>query len=162
MNERDLILQALERPIPNEEPKKVKSMQEIEPSPFCEHEDAIWKMAKKTSQKHKTKPVTQWTNTDFIRYLNQLLSVYDLQLENYSISDANLISRLYDSLACKLDDMGNKILRDYIEWWVNLYGCSMHGKEIYVHSLVSDYYINIFLKKFDRDKDIEDYFNNHA
>jgi len=152
MNERDLILRALRKSPPPVCHKMV--MQEIEPS-IDEGPDAITALAKKQSRKHKTeskskrKKLSQWTSSDFLRYINKMLSVHDLRLESTNIRDRDNINRLYDVFAKQLQDkMSNVVLKEYLDWWISSYSPFMHDYHIYATTFLRDDLIGKFLSRY--------------
>jgi len=137
--------------------KKVrKLMHEIEPIPFEEHDEVTAQIIKRNKQKIKiqgspqSKNINKWSNTDFLRYIKYLsgLSGFSFSASFSSVKDREVISKIYDKIAFHIQqDMNNKILREYIEWWINSYSYLMSGREIYPSIFIFDSYINKFVSR---------------
>lgn len=148
-----LILSAMKRSTPDKIKKKL--LQELEPDILCPAPDAIIDIVnkkvkkKKENARLKKKSITQWTNTDFIRYANSLLSVHDVRFESSAARDSQIIARVYDDLVKRLgEQMNNQILKDYIEWWATTHGPALHGEPLYVSVLLSVHLLDKFQNRF--------------
>ncbi len=153
MNERDLILKALQQASPHRRCRMV--VREIEPS-IDAGPDAITALATKQSRKRKAvsrskmKKLSEWNGSDFLRYINEMLSVHDLRLESTNVRDRDNVNRLYDILAKQLQEkMSNVVLKEYFDWWISSYGPFMHDYQIYAATFLRDDLVSKFLKRYE-------------
>lgn len=157
MNETELILGAIQKSAPPKRRRKV--MREFEPSPVEENDTVLRDLAnkqvkrRKTTSQRKRKSIIQWSNTDFIKYLSEMLSVHGLRLSSTGVRDRDNISRVYDAMAERLqEEMSNAILKTYFEWWVSSYGPFLTNEPIYTGTFAADHLIEKFLSRYDYTK----------
>ena len=147
MNETDVILKALRQTTPLKKRKRMYTP-EIEPSPICSYDEVIARIGKKTRKPLK-RNLSEWTNADFMRYLQELFSVRGMELSSVGIRDREIIGKTYDSLAHRLkEEMSNEVLRDYFDWWITSYGSLDHRRQFSVYIFLSDRYIDKFVRRF--------------
>ena len=150
VDERDLILNALQQDAPPKRRKKV--MKEIEPSLFDE-DDVIMKKARKQARrdKRKVKTVDEWTSTDFLQFIHKLMPTFGLTLERRGLTDREKISKLYDKMVDIIgDNMSNQVLKEYFEWWISVFAIDMHDRPIYINNFMNDYQIRKFCNRFEQ------------
>jgi hypothetical protein len=132
--------------------KKLK-INEIDPiSNDCGSGDAITRMAdkavasKRNRKDFKYKVIDKWGNRDFLVYIDSLLSQHGLELKTSGIHDQDLVNKLYDCLLIKVgESMNNKILKEYIEWWIASKSRKYQHKDIYMQSLLRDSFIDEYI-----------------
>lgn len=145
MDERSLILNAIKN--------KKENTPEVDldfPEP-----DAIekWGKKKKKQNSFKYKKCEEWTNVDFLRYLDSMLKEFGATraIENVR-RDSERVNQLYDSLAKPLQEkMSNLVLKDYIDWWVSIWAPRLTGEVLYIYQLNQDYQISRFVTRFQKD-----------
>ena len=155
MDETQAILDAMSMDRPEKTRKRV--MNEIEPMPG-EEEDVLMRMAKREARRERArkKPLRKWTMTDFMRYLNTLLSVHCLHLEKMSARDREIMAGLHDKFVDHLGEkMDNMVLRNYLDWWVSCFAASMHERRVYVGNVAQENTVEKFLRRYK--DDIKDY-----
>ena len=98
--------------------------------------DMIMKNARRLDRKFKKKktPISKWTNTDFLNFIEKSLSPHQVKIEYQNKSyDRSMIDDLYDYLADIFSyNMSPQVLKDYIEWWCGCYAFKFRGQEIAV------------------------------
>lgn len=154
MNETELIFAAIRQPMPVRKRKKV--MYEIEPDPIDNSEpDAIAEIVKKKKAlqkrelKRKRRPVSQWSNLDFLSHVNSLLLNYGGRLESATVTDCEVLSSAYDSFADLLGrKMSNAVLKEYLEWWVNCFGSTTANNAISIRALVPHHLLQKFASRY--------------
>ncbi len=148
VDETQMILNAMSQSSPR---KRSKKMDEVEPDLFCARkDDPIWKLSESMARKkkHARKPLREWTSADLLKHLNEILSIHDLRLERAAARDREVMSSLYDQFVDCLPEMSNKVMKDYLEWWVSCYAPTMHDREIYVNLLTQENYLKKFLQRY--------------
>jgi hypothetical protein len=142
MNENELIAQAL---------KEVKTQLAHQDIFLIDKSDPIMRLAKKelSKERSKKKPIKEWNNNDFLRYISQELKIHDASLERASKIDLEFIAKLYDNFVLYLGNkMDNEILKKYIEWWVGMHGKDLRRERIYVTRLMGRFDIERFLARY--------------
>lgn len=147
MNETQIIIDILRNPVANKRKKRV--VKEIEPRIITSTDPVINKLAKKLDTKI-SRPVANWTNTDFLKHLKVLASSFGLDF-THAMNEKNTIGRLYDKFVHIYDEMSNKVLKDYLEWWMSSYGRHTSGREIYINNLLSDQHMEKFIRWYNPD-----------
>lgn len=149
MSETDLILEAMNGSIPTKRKRMVP--QEVEP-PVVGYDAVIAKLAKRSRTKRSPakRSVTQWNNTDFLRYVGEILDVEGLVLEVSGVRDRELMGKVYDRLADHYRDrMTNFILRQYLDWWVHSYACILRQRSIHPQMFLMERYVENFISFYD-------------
>lgn len=161
MNDTQIILEALKKPLIKSKPSKTRLIPEIEEFAGPKEKDLIWntetsdkilidlatkyeKNQNKTKTKSNKKYITQWTNKDFALYFDGLLKIRGFSLERLTIQETEDVARLYDKFVILVPDMSNKILRDYLDWWSLYCLPSIKIERIYLNTLLNDKYIDKF------------------
>ena len=145
MDERSLILNAIKN--------RKKNTPEVDfnfPEP-----DSIekWAKRKKRQESFKGKPCEEWTNVDFLRYLDSMLKDFGVSraVENVR-RDSERINQLYDSLAKPLQTkMSNLVLKEYMDWWVSIWAPRLTGEELHLYHLNQGYQTSRFVKRYEED-----------
>lgn len=157
MEERDLILSAIKKPTPVKRRRKV--MKDIEPS-IDVGSDAITQIAKKKARienshrLRRRKKVSEWSNTDFLKHMNEMLKNYGLRMCE-APKDKDTVNRIYDIMVNKVHDrMSNEVLKEYFEWWVSSHAPFIHDNELYVSILAAEYLIDKFLTRYQVNEDV--------
>lgn len=150
-DESELILGAVSKGIPSPVRTSLKKKRLIEPG-LCDPDkpDAILEYGKKMRKPPKPKMyLSQWTSTDFLRHLNDNLKSYGLELETRSVRDQDWMNKLYDLLVEHLEaDMSNRVLREYLDWWIGTYTRLYLHKTIYVRTLMNEDHIKRFVDQW--------------
>lgn len=159
LTDTELILSAVtDKPTRRQTKKKI--LQEFGDYEVCEFSDidpkldALTKLSKKikrreNKEKRKSRAVAEWTNTDFLVFAQDQLKVYNIYLENNGSFGADLIGRLYDRLAAVLqDDMNNKVLKEYIEWWITSFGPGIKTHSLFIQTIYDEKYVVRFLNRY--------------
>lgn len=151
MNETTLILNALQKSPPPKKRKKV--MKEIVPS-IVDGPDAISDLVKKKERKdksqarHKRKRLSQWTGSDFIKYLGEMLSNHGKYVRD-GIRDKDAVGRIHDKMVDQIgSQMSNEVLKQYFEWWVSSHAPFLHDNTVYVDALAGEKVLSKFLSRF--------------
>lgn len=123
------------------------------PASMKSDRDPIMDLAKykKRESSFKRKAISSWVYVDFLRYFSSLLTMYGMTYERTSSqSDGASMGRLHDVLATHLkENMSNKVLKEYLEWWVHHHGEKYHDSELFIWSLYNGTTVDVFLKRFD-------------
>ncbi len=143
MDERALIINAIKQ-------KKKKNTPEVDfdfPEP-----DAIakWAKRKKSQESFKSKTIADWTNVDFLRYLDYMLKEFGVvRAKENTRRDSDKINHLYDRLVKRLvATMSNSILKEFLEWWCSIWAPRLTGSEFHLNLLVQDYQVNRFANRY--------------
>ena len=152
----DLILGAI-KDSPRTKPVGRKVLQEFDSFGVCESEngpDALSKMSsrikrKEKSEKRRSLSASEWNSKDFLVYTQDLLKPYRVYLENNGSFGADMMSRVYDKLAQVFqDNMTNYILKEYLQWWVLLFGAGIRTHSIFVQTIGEEKYVAMFFKRY--------------
>lgn len=153
----ELILSALQDSSPKFLRKR-KVLQEFGDFGLCDggvdKKDAISKLSdqarrKERSEKRKQLPVEGWNNKDFLTYTQDLLKPYRVHLENDGINGMNLMARMYDKLASHFcDAMCNRVLKEYLQWWVLSFGSGISSHSVYVQAIYDEKYVVMFVRRY--------------
>jgi len=154
MNERDLILSAIKQAPPTR--RRRKRLQELDPPLFDDAPDAISGIIKKNEKKRalenkrKNRPISQWTNTDFLRYLDDSIRHFGLHLFSRNARDKDTVGKIYDTMASQLQDlMDNKVFKEFFDWWVSSYASCVGQQEIHINRFLDKKLIQTFLSRFE-------------
>jgi hypothetical protein len=154
----ELILSALSEKPRRRETKRVV-LQEFDDYGVSEmreepKKDALTRLGKKIKrqanrEKRKLRPVMEWNNTDFLVFAQDKLKAYSIFLENNGGAGAEMIGRLYDRLAAILqDDMNNKVLKDYLDWWIVSFASSIKSHSVFIQAMYDEKYVGRFAKRY--------------
>lgn len=116
-----------------------------------------WAKKKKQQESFKRKTTEEWTNADFLRYLDFMLKDFGVarSLENMR-RDSDKINLLHDKLAKQLEvDMSNVILKEYLEWWCSIWAPRLTGSEFHLNLLIQDYQINRFASRYQQEAPVQ-------
>lgn len=149
MDERALILNAIKQ--------KKQNTPEVDfdfPEP-----DVIekWAKRKKKQESFKGKPIDDWTNVDFLHYLDYMLKEFGVvRAKENTRRDSDKINQLHDRLVKQLTvEMNNSILREFLEWWCSIWAPRLTGSEFRLGLLVQDYQISRFSSRYKKEDVIE-------
>ncbi len=149
MDERALIINAIKQ--------KKQNTPEVDfdfPGP-----DAIekWVKRKKRQESFKGKSVDDWTNVDFLRYLDFMLKEFGVaRAKGNTRRDSDKINLLYDKLVKQLSvPMSNSILREFVEWWCSIWAPRLTGEEFQLGLLIQDYQVNRFASRYQKEEVVE-------
>lgn len=122
--------------------------------------DAIgrWAKRKKRQESFKRKPTEDWTNTDFLHYLDFMLKEFGVvRAKENTRRDSDKVNHLHDRLAKQLSvSMNNHILKEYIEWWCSIWAPRLTGSEFHLNLLIQDYQISRFSNRYKKEDAVED------
>lgn len=145
MDERSLILKAIKN--------KHKNTEEVDfnfPEP-----DAIdkWVKRKNRQESHKQKDPLDWSNADFLNYLDSMLKDFGARRTKGNLrSDSNTLNRLYDAFIKHLNDkMNNTVLKDYMDWWCSIWASRLTGSEMHLNVMIQDYQIKKFVSRYNEE-----------
>lgn len=127
--------------------KTVKPIFEVDPF-FPTTDPVITSLykAQKKKNKKKKKDVSDWSNSDFIKYLDKNLKNLGTCIEDYSLKGRENFSRMYDLLAMHFKkEMNNHILKEYLDWWTFNIAPLLRTETTSTHALLKDKYIGSFL-----------------
>jgi hypothetical protein len=157
MIENEIIFEAMKKSSPKKGPRKIQP--KLFHTAFEDKHDPLFKIIEPSikitkSKKIKKKYISGWTATDFIKHLNQNLSLFGMALEMSNITtkkagirDAEWMNRLYDKLVKKLQyEMSNYVLKEYIEWWCGSFARLKTDQHICISYISSDEYIDKFVE----------------
>lgn len=161
VDETKLILEAISNKNTPRNSKRKKVLKDVIPydviQSYPDESDAIVQLVKEKNRKEKNetkwkkKSISQWTNTDFLKYISSLLSPFGISVHR-SVRDKDMIGRIYDSMLSKIPDkMSNHVLKQYLEWWVNV-NSSYLNDAVYIGTLLSSKIIDKFLIRFEDDE----------
>lgn len=157
MNDTEIILKALSQDMPKK--RKKLTLRTIEEPDICpiSNNDPIIKLASKLKpkiEKKRSKNIKQWSNMDYIKYLNEALAIQDIQMTYHSNKDSEWIAKIHDKLLISLGDkMSDVTLKNYLDWWVSSFSTIYRDKKIHIAFLFHDNIINKFLKYISCDKE---------
>lgn len=141
MDERELIIKAIK------EKKKNTPIDFDFPEP-----DVIekWAKRKKSLESFKGKQIEEWTNVDFLRYLDYMLKDFGvIRSKDNTRRDSDKINHLHDRLVKKITvDMNNGILKEFLEWWCSIWAPRLSGSEFNLNLLIQDYQIDRFSSRY--------------
>ncbi len=149
VDERKLILDALKQSSPRKTKRRI--MREIEPS-LIDGNDPILKAARREAKKAKRarKLVEEWTNSDFVHYLSQTMPTFGVELEKRGMPDVERMGKIYDKMVRRLGNrMDNHILKEYLDWWMSTCTDGLSSRNVYVKSLMNDWFLTKFYNRFD-------------
>lgn len=115
--------------------------------------DPIQKAVKRKikEQAFKSKSCLQWTNMDFIHYLDFMLKDFGVKRIKNIRTDSDVLNQLHDRLNLELRDrtvMSNLILKEYLEWWCSIYATKLSGSDTHLKSLIQEQQIKKFSSRF--------------
>ena len=143
MDEKSIILGAINKPKP-----KIND----DDLGLFDGKDAIEEMvkAKKRKESFMHKSCLEWTNLEFLNYIDFMLRGVGIYRSFGSIQrESDYINRIYDRLTKTLKDkMDNKVLRDYLEWWASIFASRMSGREFHLNNLMNELHISKFLVRY--------------
>lgn len=142
MDERALILDAIKQ-------KKQNAKVDFEfPEP-----DVLdkWVKRKKRKESFKAKFIDDWTNVDFLNYLDFMLKEFGAsRAKENTRRDSDRINLLYDSLVKHLStEMNNTVLKGFLEWWCSIWAPRLTGSEFHLNLLIQDYQIARFASRYE-------------
>lgn len=138
MNENDLILEAMKKSAPLSKKQYIIPSydDDLIESPA---DDPIWKLARLEVKrdKKKNKSITEWVPSDFLRYVNSELKIYDLHLERSGLRETTSITKLHDDLLHYVgkENMSNEIMKEYFEWWIGSHRLNLQGEKIFIQRM---------------------------
>jgi hypothetical protein len=142
MDERALILDAIKQ--------KKKNTPDIDfdfPEP-----DVItkWAKRKKRLEGYKSKPIDDWTNMDFLHYLDYMLKEFGvIRARENTRRDSDKINQLHDRLVSQLSvEMNNSILREFMEWWCSIWAPRLSGSEFHLGFLTHEFQVTRFVSRY--------------
>lgn len=145
MNERSLIINAIKQ--------KKKNTLEVDldfPEP-----DVIekWAKRKKKLESFKGKQIKEWTNVDFLHYLDYMLKEFGVvRAKENTRRDSDKINHLHDLLVKRIPiKMNNSILREFLEWWCSIWAPRLTGSEFHLNLLIQDYQIIRFANRYKKE-----------
>ncbi len=145
MDERELILDAIKQ--------KKTNTSKVDfdfPEP-CVIEK--WAKRKKKLESFKTKPIEEWGNVEFLRYLDYMLKEFGVARAKGNVrSDSEKINHLYDRLVKQIPVMSNLILKEFIEWWCSIWAPRLTGTEFHLNLLIQDYQIARFANRYKKEE----------
>lgn len=150
MDERALILNA------------IKKKKEHTPTPEVDFNfpepDVLdkWAKKKKRQESFRGKSVEDWTNTDFLRYLDFMLKDFGASRVKENVRrDSDRINHLHDQIAKRLISatMSNSILKEYLEWWCSIWAPRLTGGEFHLNLLRQDYQVNRFTNRYNAQRE---------
>lgn len=117
-----------------------------------------WAKKKKKQESFKRKPIDDWTNVDFLRYLDYMLKEFGVaRAKGNTRRDSDKINLLYDKLVKQLSvPMSNSILREFVEWWCSIWAPRLTGEEFQLGLLVQDYQISRFVSRYKKEDIIKE------
>lgn len=144
MDERALIIDAIKQ--------KKKNTPKVDfdfPEP-----DAIekWVKRKKQLESFKGKLTKEWTNVDFLRYLDYMLRDFGVVRIKNTRRDSDKINHLHDRLVKQIPEMSNNVLKEFIEWWCSIWAPRLTGSEFHLGLLIQDYQIARFANRYKKDE----------
>lgn len=146
MDERALIIDAIKQ-------KKTNTSKKVDfnfPEP-----DVIekWAKRKKQLESFRSKPIEEWGNVEFLRYLDYMLKEFGVvRAKENTRRDSDKINHLYDRLVKRIPvDMSNHILKEFIEWWCSIWAPRLTGSEFHLNLLIQDYQINRFANRYKKE-----------
>lgn len=146
MDERALILNAIKQ-------KKKQNVPEVDfdfPEP-----DVIekWAKRKKHQESFRGKQVDDWTNVDFLHYLDYMLKEFGVvRAQENTRRDSDKINHLHDRLVKQLTiEMNNSILKEFLEWWCSIWAPRLTGSEFHLNLLIQDYQVNRFASRYKKE-----------
>lgn len=148
LDETELILDAMKKGKLTK--AKKKTIQTYE-DPLDQKDIIIEKLGKRELKKqiNKKKPISKWSNKDFLIYFNEELNVRGSRLTSIGNRDSEVIARLYDKFVKILDEkMDNSVLRDYIDWWISVYLNKFLDRDIKSSDLDVPDYFSKFIQRF--------------
>jgi len=164
MDEKDILKKALIDPSKARAPrrKRVVHIRELEKTEESEGDsiqtssDAIRKIARRqikreAYKKKKAKlPLYKWKGTDFVRYFQNALRDYSVEIQCRGRSKDSLdMQSIYDSFVDRIDErMNNQVLIDYLDWWASRYGSDHSNRSIGIAWLNKDWVIESFLYNY--------------
>jgi len=109
-----------------------------------------WVKRKKRLESFKGKQTEEWTNVDFLRYLDYMLKDFGvIRSKENTRRDSDKINLLHDKLVKHLKvDMNNSILREFLEWWCSIWAPRLSGSEFNLNLLIQDYQIDRFSSRY--------------
>jgi hypothetical protein len=127
--------------------RKRLTMNEIEPDLLSDDmSDALWKPQKAKKRAPRTKTISQWNSADFIRYITKIANQFGVPFDTTG-RDSNSVNRLHDMLLVVYGDgMSNRVIKDYIDWWLGVYG-RFQKEPFTVSYMLKDYQIVQFVKQ---------------
>lgn len=145
MDERALIVNAIKQ--------KKQNIPEIDfdfPEP-----DVIekWAKRKKRQESFKAKQIENWTNVDFLHYLDYMLKEFGVvRAKQNTRRDSDKINQLHDQLVNQLTiEMNNSILKEFLEWWCSIWAPRLTGSEFHLNLLIQNYQVNRFASRYQKD-----------
>ena len=149
MDERALIINAIKQ--------KKQNTSEVDfdfPEP-----DVIekWAKRKRRQESFKGKQVDDWTNVDFLHYLDFMLKEFGVvRAKENTRRDSDKINHLHDRLVKQLAvKMNNSILKEYLEWWCSIWAPRLTGSEFHLGLLIQGYQVARFSNRYKPEDVIE-------
>ena len=117
--------------------------------------DAIdrWVKRKKKQESFKSKQVDEWTNVDFLHYLDFMLKEFGVsRAKGNTRRDSDKINQLHDRLVKQLTvEMNNSILKEFLEWWSSIWAPRLTGSEFHLNLLIQEYQIIRFASRYKKE-----------
>ena len=121
--------------------------------------DAIdrWVKRKKKQESFKSKQIDEWTNVDFLNYLDFMLKEFGVsRVKGNTRRDSDKINQLHDRLVKQLTiEMNNSILKEYLEWWSSIWAPRLTGSEFHLNLLIQEYQIIRFASRYKKKEVVE-------
>ena len=115
----------------------------------------------KTEKRHRHRRVSEWEYKDFLSYFNSLLSNYGVTYERLGPRvDLLSMGKVYDRMVELIGyDMNEEKLKEYLEWWTNMYAERYHDNPLKVSFLTNEHQIQKFIKRIAQSEDSADNIN---
>lgn len=112
----------------------------------------MWVKRKKRQESFKGKQIDDWTNVDFLRYLDYMLKEFGVvRAKENTRRDSDKINHLYDRLVKQLTvEMSNSILKEFLEWWCSIWAPRLTGSEFHLNLLIQEYQVTRFASRYDK------------
>ncbi len=116
--------------------------------------DAINRMVakKKRQVSFKAKSIKDWSNADFIKFINSTLKeTFGMTLESMGARAIDSIAKSYDKLLkCAGNSMivNNEVMRDYVVWWISAYASNSKKPVLYVEAMNNELHMKRFIKEY--------------
>src|SRR5690606_25113646 len=128
MDDKNLILSALSLAPPKTSRKKV--LKSFDTDPLVRESIFIPRSTKKKRRDGRSRPVSEWSNTDFLNHYRDALSVRGLFMERRGLRNAEVMSKIYDVFVTLNPDTNNALLKEYIDWWSAIHSMRYVGQEM--------------------------------
>jgi hypothetical protein len=165
LSDTELILLAAKKPVPHNKTQyhltdlfaeyHTDELQDVGTVRVRGEKDPINELGRKEYQrkKKKTRPLHQWTATDFTSYLKECLKEMGVLLQVGGNARAgqfvgNIHDNLVDLLKDYVEEITNEIIKDYLDWWMHTQAHRFSGAQITLGYLDSMDKLNTFCNRY--------------